>query len=237
MSENRVRVWTCILYPDDLKKKKINIDDAINNLHIPCLLSPLHNPDTTDKLKLGEFDPNNVRKKHYHLMMSFEGKKSQAIVKSYLYEQFPCGVGCSIPFEVSSPKGLARYFIHLDNPEKQQFEGKWESVKCFGGFKIDDYLEPSSSEKYRYMREMRKFCFDNDIYELSDLMQICDESFPDTWGYVLSMYCTVPMKAFLDSRRYKLEQKMKRERDINEFRKNNKEQVDNNPFMSNTRNK
>ena len=64
MSDSRVRVWTCILYPDDLKKNNIDINTAISNLHIPCLLSPLHNPDTKEKLKLGEFDPNNVRKKH-----------------------------------------------------------------------------------------------------------------------------------------------------------------------------
>lgn len=221
MADERVRVWTCIIYPEDCEKNNININNAINNLHIPCLLSPLHNPDKVakNKLVLGEFDPNNVRKAHYHLMLQFDGKKSSGIVKSYLYEQFPKGVGCSIPFAVSSPKGLARYFIHLDNPEKEQFKGKWADLKCFGGFKVDDYLEPSSSERYRYIKEMQAYCNEHDIYELSDLMNICNSEYPDTWGYTLCMTSTTVMKAFLDSKRYKYEQYCKKQREIAEHEK------------------
>lgn len=221
MAEDRVRVWTCILYPDDLEKNNIDLITAINNLHIPCLLSPLHDPDNVanKKLIIGVFDPDNVRKPHHHLMLSFDGKKSSGIVKSYLYEQFPKGIGCSIPLQVSSPKGLARYFIHLDNPEKQQFKGKWAELQCFGGFKVDDFLEPSSSEKYRYIKEMMQFCNDNEIYEISDLMNICNSEYPDTWGYILCMTSTNVMKTFLDSKRYKHEQYCKKQREIAEHEK------------------
>lgn len=205
MADDRVRLWTCILYPDDLRRKKYDINSCLSSLNIPLCLSPLHNPDEKTASKVvndNEFDPNKQRKKHYHLLLAFEGKKSFTQVCKIMNSIFNDHVGWSIPMEVFSAKGLVRYFIHLDNPEKQQFPAKWQAITCYSGFKIDDYFEPSSSEKYFYIREMKRYCRDHNIYEISDLMDIADDLHPDTWGYILSMCSTLPLKVYLDSRRY-----------------------------------
>ena len=213
MADERVRLWTTILYPKDLKKRfdidprnegyEFDLIKLISSLNIPAVLSPLHCPDPEN------INPEEQRKKHYHLMLSFEGKKSEAQVSTYLGSIFPDHCGWVRPIQVASAKALVRYFIHLDQPEKQQFKGKWETITTFGGFKLDDYLEPSSSEKYKYVLEMQHYCIEHKIYEISDLMEVCSQIAPDTWGYVLNMCCTLTMKHFLDSRRYKHEKEIK----------------------------
>lgn len=205
MADNRVRLWTTILYPQDIKRKYPDyvLNELISSLNVPAVMSPLHAPDPDN------IAPEEQRKKHFHLMLAFEGKKSLHQVEMLMESILPDHVGWVRPMEVASAKGLVRYFLHLDQPEKQQFSGKWQAMTTFGGFKLDDYLEPSSSEKYLYIRQMKEYCRKHHIYEISDLMDIADELYPDTWGYVLSMCCTIPIKVYIDSRRHKVENERK----------------------------
>ena len=100
MSEQRFRNFATIVYPESAPADWQNI---LADLKIPCLISPLHDRD---------FNPTGEPKKpHFHVLLTFEGKKSVEQIKE-LIRPF-CGVGVEV---VQSIRGYTRYLCHLDNP-------------------------------------------------------------------------------------------------------------------------
>ena len=98
---DRARVWACIVYPDSAP------DGWLENLragHIPAFVSPLHDKDINN-------GDGHAKKPHWHVMVMYEGVKTQDQFKAFR-DSFG-GVGCEY---VQSPKGYARYLCHLDNP-------------------------------------------------------------------------------------------------------------------------
>ena len=63
--DTRTRVWTFLVYPDSAPE---NWRDLLDEQHIEFIVSPLHDRD---------INPTGEPKKpHWHLMLTFEGKKS-----------------------------------------------------------------------------------------------------------------------------------------------------------------
>lgn len=103
--DNRQRNFACIVYPDSAPPNWITI---IADLKVPAFISPLH-----------EYDVNpdgELKKPHYHIMLMFEGKKSEE--QWNYYKSLFGGIGSEI---ILSKKAYARYLCHLDNPEKHQY--------------------------------------------------------------------------------------------------------------------
>lgn len=102
----KTRYWTFLLYPDSVSS---NWFDFLNDLHIPVAISPLHdkdiNPDDT------------IKKPHYHVIVCFEGPTTYKNVKENICDP----LNATIPKRVMSLRGMYRYLIHLDNPEKYQY--------------------------------------------------------------------------------------------------------------------
>lgn len=180
--DNRFRNWTFLVYPESVIENWI---DVINDLHIQWAYSPLHDKDT---------NPTGENKKpHYHVLLSFEGKKS--------YDQIleiTQSVNGTVPQKVESLRGLTRYFAHLDNPEKYQY--CMEDIRCYGGFNVNDALKPTSSEELVLLKEIFSYISGNSILEYSDFIDKCIADSLEDWLYVATKLNTIAIKSYIQSR-------------------------------------
>lgn len=151
----RSRVWTFIVYPESAPK---NWRDLLDSQHVAWVESPLHDQD---------INPDGTKKKpHWHIIFFYEGKKSYEQVKA-LTDM----VSAPIPQKVPSPKGLVRYLVHLDNPEKFQY--KREDIKCHCGADIETYFELSMSARNVVLRDLMEFISESEIDNFDDLVMYC----------------------------------------------------------------
>lgn len=186
--DDRTRNWTFIVYPDSAPENWIEI---LREEQVPFIISPLHDKDVNAD---GE-----IKKAHWHVMVLFKGNKSFNQIKEITDK-----LNAPVPQKVNDTKAMARYFLHLDNPEKIQYDKR--DLRVYGGIDIEKYLTSVSEQKderYRGIREMCQFVDENGIVEFSDLMSyamihredwfalLCDNS-----AYVVGLY--------IKSRRHKM---------------------------------
>lgn len=154
----------------------------LSDLMIESCISPLHcfdvDPDMNSKYKLP----------HYHVLITLGsgGKKS---VRQWFELLEPIRDFISIaPFDkgdsdletcckvwnrknkVNKLRSLLRYFKHMDNPEKYQYEG---DLRSFGGFDIQNALY-SQTDLYCICREMKTWIRKNNCYNFADLVDYAD---------------------------------------------------------------
>ena len=175
--DERARVWTIIVYPESAPEKWKEI---INDKHISwaCIL---HDKDV---------NPDGSKKKpHYHVVLVFEGKKSFSQIKAIADE-----LKAPIPQKVESLRGMMRYLIHMDNPEKYQYDKS--SIIAHSGAEIDHYISATTSERYELIAEMMDFIDGNNITEIEDMLLYARKErfmdwFPllcDNSAYVIGQY-------------------------------------------------
>lgn len=176
----RIRNYACIVYPESAPENWLQI---LADMAVPCLVSPLHNRD---------FNPNGeLKKPHYHVMFTFEGKKS----KSQFNAMIKPLNGTEVVV-VESVRGYARYLCHLDNPEKAQYNVG--DIKAFGGADYEAYV-CMSSDVTKQVRLMQYYIKKQHIYSYAYFLDICAESFPD-WHYLLINRCSFVIQSYLKSR-------------------------------------
>lgn len=180
----RTRYWTFVLYPESAPE---DWRDQIDAHHVSWAASPLHDKDT---------NPDGTPKKpHWHVMIAYESLKS-----------FDQANEISVPIKgticqmVKSPRAMVRYFAHMDNPEKAQYEKR--DILTRGGFDLEDMLKTSNQTKYDALKEMIQYCIDADVLEYEDLLVYAMHNEP-TWFEALADSCTYTMSAFLKSRRHR----------------------------------
>lgn len=156
----RGRVWQIVFYPESCPE---NFEEIIYNWHIPACLSPLHNP-LNNKKGLGETEG----KEHYHLNVYFDGNKSYDQV-FLLAEQ----LNTKRIIRVENARAMTRYLIHLDDPDKEQFQ--LESIRAFSGVTYLDYLLHSSNE-IEIMNSLERFIFKHQITNFAILVAMLRSS-------------------------------------------------------------
>lgn len=177
----RARTWTIIVYPESAPK---NWREQLDNLHIGWIESPLHDKD---------INPDGTKKKpHWHLMLLFEGKKSYSQIKNI------CDMlNSPIPQRCMSPKGMVRYFIHLDNPEKYQY--KKEDIHAHGGADVENYFKMSHTNQLDILKDIVNYIHANHVTSLMDLTRYTLQSGNDEWFEVISTKSTVFLSSLLKS--------------------------------------
>lgn len=159
--DDRARVWTMIVYPESAPK---DWKEKINGKHIAwaCIL---HDKDV---------NPDGTKKKpHYHVVLVFEGKKSYSQIKAIADE-----LNSPIPQKVESLRGMMRYLIHMDNPEKYQYTK--DQIESYGGLDYEDYLKSMGTAKRAVLKEIAQYIVDNEIVSYADLtIKAIEES--DDW--------------------------------------------------------
>lgn len=158
----RARNWTLIFYPDE---GRADFRDILEKLCVPCCVSPLHTP--------------SEKKEHYHILFSGD-KKTESQIYNEICKKLGDVVevdgketvkGVTKPQRVVNLKSTVRYFLHLDNPKKQQFENKF--LEDFGGFDSSKYLvskEDKEIKKYGGIKEVIKVIKEKKISSLLDLL-------------------------------------------------------------------
>ena len=158
----RARNWTFILYPKECNGDYLKI---LENLCVPCCVSPLHTPEN--------------EKPHRHVLISGDKKTDQQILNEVCMslgetveiDGKPSIKGVTKPQRVVNLKSTVRYFLHLDNPKKQQFDEK--VLTDFGGFDSSKYLVSKAekdSEKYLSIKDVIKIIKEQKIGSLLDLL-------------------------------------------------------------------
>lgn len=176
--ETRTRNWSCIVYPESAPE---HWRDFLDDLHIEWVESPLH-----------EFDTNptgEVKKAHWHILLMFGGVKSYDQVMEAIQP-----LNCPAPQRCHNAKSMVRYFAHLDNPDKFQYN--ITDIVAHGGVDVADLLKPSSAERYTIIRDMCDYCAMEGITEFYELMDYAMAEKFDTWfpllcdnsAYVVNQY-------------------------------------------------
>lgn len=146
--------WTFVIYPGDSAPD--NYKEIISNWHIPCCLSPIHDSDMNGD--------ESEKKTHQHGFIDFSPvKKSYDEVLEFL-----APLNGTVPQRVQSEKGLIRYFVHYDNPEKHQYQIC--DILSFSGYEYADFFNNDSDEE-RCCQKLENFIFENKISNLIILNQ------------------------------------------------------------------
>ena len=186
----RTRNFATVVYPESAPENWI---DIIRESHINVLISPLHEDD---------INPDGEKKKpHYHILVMYESVKTLE-----QFEDFRKSFGGVGQEKVNSIRGYAWYLCHLDNPEKAQYSPN--DVICIGS---EDYFNLISlpTDKYGAIRDMMRFCLDNDITNYADLLMYVSEH-EEAWFRVLCDGGTYVIKEFLKSVTYGIKEENKK---------------------------
>lgn len=194
----RTRNYTAIMYPEDLPE---NWKEMIDDTHVKWIESPLHDKD---------LNPDGQPKKaHHHTLFMFENVKTLEQVKNYFIEIFGESetgsiIGVATPETVSDRCALVRYFAHLDNPSKAQYDVA--DIIGHNGADVLEIMRRNQSETLEMMKEMQNFIIDNEITELCDFADAIKDIEPE-WYMILTTRNTVYFSAYIRSRRHKKEGK------------------------------
>ena len=151
--------------------------------------SPLHDSDINAD--------ETQKKPHWHIVVTFTNVKSYEQVK-----EFSDTINATIPQKVHNLQGLMRYFIHLDNPEKAQYDIK--DIKAVG---INAELEIMGQGDFnrKLKGEILEIIRGNDLYEYCDLLDFLQYDYEQHFEYATTH--TILFVAYLRARRHKFAKK------------------------------
>ena len=178
------RNWGGVVYPESAP------DDWKEILKLKGLtfaVSPLHDRD---------INPTGEPKKpHYHIILCFAGPTTAKTVNEIMSE---LNQPIAIPLE--SVRGYYRYFTHMDNPEKFQYDSK--DIELFNGFDVADVM--NSFEVFECLKSIQLLIIENDITEYSDLLDfLLSVDKPELWNVASSH--TLFLNSYITSKRHKRE--------------------------------
>ena len=163
------RYWACVCYPQSLPTNWLEI---LQNSGLALAISPLHDKDV---------DPTGEPKKpHYHLLLCYDGPTTYNNVKTLC----DC-LNATIPIKIESPRGMYRYHIHMDNPEKYQYDDRNRIL--MNGLDPANFNGLTETEQFKIKCELIQLIRDNKIYEYSNLIDYLK-------ALELKDYLTVAMK-------------------------------------------
>lgn len=190
MKNIKARYWACVGYPESLPTDWL---EKLRETGLQAAISPLHNKDTNPT---GE-----EKKEHYHIIFAYEGPTTYNNVKS-LCESF----NMTIPIKLESVRGMYRYHLHLDNPEKYQYDDRDRIL--LNGFDSNSVNELTKTEVNKIKKEILAFIVDNDILEYADLLTTLLDSGMNQFVDVASSQ-TLLFNTFITSRRNKIKDAQK----------------------------
>ena len=186
------RNWTFVIYPDSVAP---NYRDIINKWHCAWAESPLHDKDINEG--------GQKKEPHIHIVLCFEGNKTYPQIKEIcdsVNGKIAPEYDSSETAKVHSIRGMIRYLIHLDDPNKAQYEKS--AIISHGGLDIDQYFTYAAEMTKRYLAEMMAWCDCYSVYEYSDLLEYAAKEMYDTWFDLLTIgRQSFVMIKYLDSRR------------------------------------
>lgn len=184
METKRTRNFATVVYPESAPS---NWKMLLQEECVPALVSPVHDRDiNTD---------GTIKKEHYHVMILFDGVKTQEQAK----EVFSVIGGVGVE-PVKSVRAYARYLCHLDSPDKVRY--RTEDVISLSGADYNTMIQ-LASDKYSAIGEMIEFCIENSVDSYARLLMYAKNNRVD-WFHVLCDSGTITIVQFLKSRYWEI---------------------------------
>ena len=185
MKNIKGRYWAFVMYPESMPS---NWKELLIEIGIPIAISPLHDMD---------INPDGEQKKpHYHCIVTYEGPTTYKMVKENVCDK----LNATIPIKLESIKGMYRYHLHLDNPEKYQYDDR--NRMFFNGFDKNLVEQLTKTEILKIKIELQNMINDNDIKEYCDLLDLLLENNCNEMYDVASTH-TIFFNTYLTSKRNK----------------------------------
>ena len=167
MTSQRSCYYATIIYEESVVS---NWQEVLENLHVPCLISPWHSKDLDENGK--------IKKIHRHILFLFESLKSQQQCRDIVNRIG--GVGCET---VMAPKSYALYLTHENAPDKAQYNPK-DVIALSGAEKYLENAKVGELNKYTVIADIIRYCQAENIDCLADIVEYALENRQD-WFYVL----------------------------------------------------
>ncbi len=178
------RIWACVGYPESLP---IDWLDQLQLTGLQVAISPLHDKD---------LDPTGESKKpHYHIIINYDGPTTLNHVKELCYS-----LNMTIPIKLESLRGMYRYHIHIDNPDKYQYDDRDRIL--LNGFDPKQAEQLTIVETDKLQNELLEFIDNNDIIEYYDLLHLLRTSESSQLLFVAKNN-TLLLNSYIKSRRHK----------------------------------
>lgn len=138
--------------------------EKLDDLHVEAFVSPMHDHDLNAD--------GTPKKPHWHVMVMFPSLKTRAQADG-IREL----IGAVPVFQVAaSMKGSARYLIHLDNPEKHQYDRA--DVRELGGADFAAAIR-RDSDGILAVSEMIDYIEEHDVIWFSDFLKWTKDNKPE----------------------------------------------------------
>ena len=178
------RIWACVGYPESLPTDWL---DQLQLTGLQVAISPLHDKD---------IDPTGESKKpHYHIIINYDGPTTLNHVK-----ELCDSLNMTIPIKLESLRGMYRYHIHIDNPDKYQYDDRDRIL--LNGFDPKQAEQLTSVETDKLQNELLEFIDNNDIIEYYDLLHVLRTS-DSTQLLFVAKNNTMLLNSYIKSRRHK----------------------------------
>ena len=125
------QVWAGIMYQDSAPA---DWEHQLRMLGVPFAVSPLHDQDIRED--------KTPKKPHWHVILYWPGGSTTSRTAAAIMRDVLKG---TIPIPLVSPRGYYRYFTHLDNPNKAQYDEK--NIVTGNNFDIGDFIVLTAQEK------------------------------------------------------------------------------------------
>lgn len=179
------RNWAFVVYPESLPD---NWQDIILETGLPMAFSPLHDKDV---------NPTGESKKpHYHVICYYENTTTQKNVKENVTDR----LNGTIPIKLESMVGMYRYHLHLDNPEKYQYDDR--NRMFFNGFDVNKVDSLTYTEIGKILIELQTLIRKEHILEYADLLDILQDN-EMLNALDVARNHTLFLNTYITSRRYK----------------------------------
>ena len=182
----RSQHWSIVFYPESAPSDYL---DRLQKSIVPWALSPLHQPDA------------DISKPHFHIVFKYSSLKSLEQVQSDFGWLRPKSDGSTDIYvmRVESIKGMIRYLIHADQPNKQQFSSPSDIVAH--ALDIDPYFSNSSDDSLRLVAEMCSYIRDFHVISFSKFVDIALSYNPDWVKFLMSRSAHI-ISDYIKSYRY-----------------------------------
>lgn len=157
------RYWAGLIYPGDSCPDDWEDRMKISGLEI--LVSPVHDQDIAD------IATSELKKPHRHVIAMWANTTTRQNAERF-FEQFG---GPKVILRLENPRGMARYLIHMDDPDKAPYSP--EDVLEFNGadWKKIALVEGNQSDAMSIVKMVEE----ENIHGYFDLLKACEADYPD----------------------------------------------------------
>ena len=168
--------WATTIY-EDIEK----YDGLLINMHMNAIVSPLHDKDVREHIDVingHEYKSLRNKKAHRHVMLLFPravGEVSFKYVLDHNIRRY--GIDCVGHECIIDSAVMARYFAHMDNPEKAQY--RKEDIIYYGLVNSDilQLHKKNKVAKYQELTEIIEICLKHNLTNMADVyryFKVCD---------------------------------------------------------------